>query len=114
MATGEASDPLGLLKPLIESVAIIVLEGVAEAKGLTLDEAAKEALKVGVKGVIDGAIGSLGSLLTQPLGTDVIVVRPNGTVVGTNGAAKTKMVFKRVKNGDVKHEYELFGFDVQK
>jgi len=107
---------LNALKPLIETVAFIVLEQVAEAKDVALDEAGKEALKAGIKGVIDGAIGTLGNLLTQPLGTDIIVVRPSGAVVGANGAGKTKMVFRRVSNvgSIVLNDYELSGFEVQK
>lgn len=105
---------LNALKPLIETAIIIVLESVAEAKDIPLDDAAKEALKTGVQGAVNGAIAALGNLLVQPLGSDIVVVKPNGTVVGTNGAAKNKMTFKRVKNGDVIHEYELFGFEVQK
>lgn len=105
---------LNVLKPLIETVAFLVLEPIIEAKGVTLDEAGKEALKAGIKGVIDGAIGTLGNLLTQPLGSDIIVVRPNGAVVGSNGAAKTKMSFRRVSGGDLKHDYELSGIEVQK
>jgi hypothetical protein len=105
---------LNALKPLIETAIVIVLEAVAESKDIPLDDAAKEALRTGVKGAVDGAVTALGNLLVQPLGSDAIVIRPNGTVVGTNGAAKSKMTFRRVKNGDVKHEYELSGFEVQK
>lgn len=105
---------LNTLKPLIETAIILVIEGVAEAKDIPLDDATKEAIKTGVKGVVDGAISALSNLLVQPLGSDIIIIKPNGTVVGTNGAAKNKMTFKRVKNGDVRHEYELLGFEVQK
>lgn len=105
---------LNTLKPLIEAAAIIAIEAFAEGKNIPLDDATKEAIKSGITGVVNGGIAALSNLLVQPLGTDAIVVRPNGTVVGTNGAPKTKMTFRRVQNGDLKHEYELSGFEVQK
>lgn len=104
---------LNTLKPLIETAVVIVVEQFAEAKDVPLDDAAKEALRTGVKGVIDGAVAALGNLLVQPLGSDAIVVRPDGTIVSTTGAAKSTMRFRRVKNGDVRHDYELSGFRVQ-
>lgn len=104
---------LNLLKPLIEVGVIVAVETLnGDKKKLT--DVEKVLIKVAVAAAIAGVSGPLADLLVQPLGTDSIVVRPDGSIASENGGTKDKMVFKKVKNGDVRFEYELKGFAVQK
>lgn len=103
---------LNFLKPLVDFAVILVVESLNGEKKLT--ELQKTLIKIGVNGVVTGAGKFLADKLVQPLGTDSITARPDGSLVADNGGAKDKMVFKKVKNGDVKYEYELKGFAVQR
>ena len=72
------------------------------------------AIRVAVDSAVGALQGPLSELLTQQLGSDVIVARPNGQLVGENGANKTTMRFRRVRNGDVRSDYEISGITVQR
>lgn len=104
---------LSLVKPLISLGVVLALDAVIDPKE-KFTEVQKALLKIAVDAAVSAAIGKLEKVLVQPLGTDSIVIEPDGSVVAENGGAKTKMTFKKVKNGDVKYSYELSGFAVQK
>lgn len=104
---------LNLLKPLIQVGVILAVEAL-NGDEKTLSEVDKALIKIAVDAAMKAALGKLEKVLVQPLGTDSIVVKPDGSVVAENGGNKTKMTFKKVKNGDVRFHYELSGFAVQK
>lgn len=104
---------LNLIKPLIQVGVVLAVEAL-NGEDKKLSEVEKTLIKIAVDAAMKSAIGKLEKIVVQPLGTDSIVIRPDGSVVAENGGAKTKMTFKKVKNGDVKHSYELSGFAVQK
>ena len=104
---------LNFLKPLIQVGVIVAVEAL-NGDQKSLSEFDKALIKIAVDAAIKGVSGPLTNLLVQPLGTDSIVIRPDGSVVSENGGNKTKMRFRKVKNGDVKFDYELSGFSVQK
>ena len=104
---------LNFLKPLFAAAVVTVVE-VKNGEETKLSEFEKAAIKLAVDAVVTGAGNFLADRLVQPLGTDSITARPDGSLVADNGGAKTKMRFRKVKNGDVKYDYELSGFAVQK
>jgi hypothetical protein len=104
---------LNFLKPIIQ-VAVIVTVEALNGDQKSLSEFEKAAIKLAVDAAIKGVSGPLSDLLVQPLGTDSIVIRPDGSVVSETGGNKTRMRFRKVKNGDVKYDYELTGFSVQR
>ncbi len=104
---------LNLLKPLIQVGVILAVEAL-NGDEKKLSEVDKALIKIAVDAAMKAALGKLEKVLVQPLGTDSIVVKPDGSVVAENGGNKTKMTFKKVKNGDVRFHYELSGFAVQK
>jgi hypothetical protein len=104
---------LNFLKPLIQTGVVLAVEALnGDAKKLT--EVEKVLIKLAVDAALSAASGPLQDFLVRPLGTDSIVVKPDGSVTAENGGAKNKMTFKLVKNGDVRFNYELSGFNVQK
>lgn len=104
---------VNFLKPLIQVAVIVAVEELNGDKK-ELSELDKVLIKIAVDGAISAVSGPLTNLLVQPLGTDSIVVKPDGSVVAENGGAKTAMRFRKVKNGDVRFDYELKGFQVQR
>ena len=104
---------LNFLKPLLAAAVITVIE-VKNGSDNTLSEFEKAAIKLAVDAVVTGTGNFLADKLVQPLGTDTITARPDGSIVADNGGAKTKMRFRKVKNGEVKYDYELTGFAVRR
>jgi hypothetical protein len=104
---------LNFLKPLIEASTVLIIDSFRDEDN-KLNAVEKALVKLAVDGAISAVTGPLGNLLVQPLGTDAIVVNPNGTISNENGGNKTKMSFRKVKNGDVRYDYELLGFTVQR
>jgi len=112
------ADFIKFMKPLIEVAvvaAVDALNGTDESgKDKKLTDVEKALIKLAVDAAIAAALGPIEKFLVEPLGTDSIVIKPDGSVVSDSGGAKSKMTFKKVKNGDVKYHYELTGFGVQK
>lgn len=111
---GTGVEPVfNLVRPLIGTAVVLAVEALnGDAK--TLTEVQKAAIRVAVDSAVGALQGPLSELLTQQLGSDVIVARPNGQLVGENGANKTTMRFRRVRNGDVRSDYEISGITVQR
>ena len=104
---------LNFLKPLLAAAVITVIE-VKNGSDKTLSEFEKAEIKLAVDAVVTGTGNFLADKLVQPLGTDTITARPDGSIVADKRGAKTKMRFRKVKNGEMKYDYELTGFTVQR
>jgi hypothetical protein len=104
---------LNFLKPIIQVAVIVVIDSFRDGNN-KLNELEKAAIKLAVDAAIKAVSGPLSDLLVQPLGTDSIVILPDGSVTSENGGNKTRMRFRKVKNGDVRFDYELTGFAVQR
>lgn len=111
---GSGLEPVfNILRPLIGTAVVLAVEALnGDAK--TLTELQKTAIRVAVDSAIGALEGPLSELLTQQLGSDVIVVRPNGQIVSETGAPKSTLRFRKVKNGDVRFDYEISGITVQR
>ena len=71
---------LNFLKPLLAAAVITVIE-VKNGSDKTLSEFEKAEIKLAVDAVVTGTGNFLADKLVQPLGTDTITARPDGSIV---------------------------------
>ena len=113
--SGEFAKVINLLKPIIQAAVVAFLDARDKKDGgKGLSEVEKAVYKQIVDAAIEGLIATISQFLVKPLGTDSIFVQPDGSILSEDGGSKDKMRFRLVKNGKVKHDFELKNFAVQK